>query len=57
MKICRAIFSNKYKMIKINTNTYAKNCIYAIKVIKKDNKLVLWIKRHDIQKQQNKNRS
>ena len=49
MKMCRAIFSNKYKMIKINANTYAKNCIYAIKVIKKDNKLVLWIKRHDIQ--------
>ena len=48
MKMCRAIFSNKYKMIKINANTYAKNCIYAIKVIKKDKKLVLWIKRHDI---------
>ena len=57
MKMCRAIFSNKYKMIKTNANTYAKNCIYAIKVIKKDNKLVLWIKRDDIQKKKKKKRS
>ena len=36
-------------MININANTYAENCVHTIEVIKKDNKLVSWIKMHDIQ--------
>ena len=36
-------------MIDINPNTYAKNCVHTIEVIKKDNKSVLWINMHDIQ--------
>ena len=36
-------------MFNINSNTYAENCIYTIKVIKKGNKSVLWVKMHDIQ--------
>ena len=33
----------------INSNKYAENCVYAIEVIKKDNKSGLWIKIHDVQ--------
>ena len=36
-------------MIDINAKTYAENCVHTIKVIKKDNKSVLWIKMYDIQ--------
>ena len=39
-----------YKMFKITAETFAKNCVHTIKVNKKDNKSVLWIKMIDIQK-------
>ena len=41
MHIIKKIFFNKYKMIDINADTYAKNCVHTINVIKKDNKSVL----------------
>ena len=36
-------------MFDISANRYVKNCVRIIKIIKKDNKSVLWIKMHDIQ--------
>ena len=36
-------------MTDINPDTYAKNCVHTIKLIKRDNKSVLWIKMRDIQ--------
>ena len=32
-----------------STDTYAENYVHTLKVDKKDNKSVLWIKMHDIQ--------
>ena len=39
-----------YKMFKVTTETFAKNCVHTMKVNKTDNKSVLWIKMIDIQK-------
>ena len=39
-----------YKMFKVTAETFAKNCVHAIKVNKTDNKSVLWIKMIDKQK-------
>ena len=36
-------------MIDINPDTYAKNCLHTVNVVKKNNKLVLWIKMHILQ--------
>ena len=33
-----------YKMFKVTAETFAKNCVYTIKVNKTDNKSMLWIK-------------
>ena len=43
------LFFNKYKMFKNNAETYLKNCIHTIILIKKDYKSVLWIKMYDLQ--------
>ena len=44
-------FFNKYKMIRISAETYAKNCVYTIKVNKNvDKDYFLWISMIDIQK-------
>ena len=39
-----------HKIFKVTTETFAKNCVYTIKVNKTDNKSVLWIKMIDMQK-------
>ena len=35
-------------MFDISADTYPENCVHTINVIKKDNKLVLWVNMHDI---------
>ena len=42
-----------YKMLKVNAEILAENCVHTVKVNKTDNKLVLWIKMVDIQKNLN----
>ena len=39
-----------YKMFKVTTETFAKNCVHTMKVNKTDNKSMLWIKMIDIQR-------
>ena len=39
-----------YKMFQVTAETFARNCVYTVKVNKTDNKSVLWIKMIDIQK-------
>ena len=39
-----------YKIFKVTAETFAKNCVHAMKVNKTDKKSVLWIKMIDIQK-------
>ena len=39
-----------YKMFKVITETFAKNCVHIIKIYKTDNKSVLQIKMIEIQK-------
>ena len=38
-----------YKVSKVTSETFAKNCAHTIKVNKRDNKSVVWIKMIDIQ--------
>ena len=38
-----------YKVSKVTSETFAKNCVHTIKVNKRDNKSVVWIKMIDIQ--------
>ena len=42
-----------YKTLKVNAEILAENCVHTVKVNKTDNKLVLWIKMVDIQKNLN----
>ena len=48
-KTYKIIFLTYMKIIDINGNTYAENCVHTVKVIRKEDKSVSWIKMHDIQ--------
>ena len=37
------------KIFNINADTYAENCVHTVKVIKKGNQSILWVKMHNIQ--------
>ena len=39
-----------YKMFKVTAETFAKSCVYTIKLNKTDNTSVLWIKMIDMKK-------
>ena len=45
-----SFFVRMYKMFKVTSETFAKNCVHTIKVNKADNKSILCIKIIDIQK-------
>ena len=41
----KLFFLSMYKRFKVTAETFAKNCVYTIKVNKTDSKSVLWIKK------------
>ena len=49
MEMYEVIYLFIYLFIYINADTYGKNSVNTIKVIKKDNKSVLWVKMHNVQ--------
>ena len=48
-KIKKCFFFSSRKIIDMNVDIYVENCVHTIKVSKKYNESVLWVKMDDIQ--------